>query len=128
MLITDSRRVIEKMAEELLQSAQNLVTIDMQDIEKVLQYQSVKSLYIEGTVESVISTLKGCAANFADAKVAVMQISIPTAEGLKMKDVKALLDALHSKEERQIDVIWGTSIKSDIPEGEAEIFIVYAAD
>ena len=128
MLITDSRRVIEKMAEELLQSAQNLVTIDMQDIEKVLQYQSVKSLYIEGTVESVISTLKGYAADFADAKVAVMQISIPTAEGLKMKDVKALLDALHSKEERQIDVIWGTSIKSDIPEGEAEIFIVYAAD
>ena len=128
MLITDSRRVIEKMAEELLQSTQNLVTIDMQDIEKVLQYQSVKSLYIDGTVESVISTLKGCAANFADAKVAVMQISIPTAEALKMQDVKALLDALHSKEKRQIDVIWGTSIKSDIPEGEAEIFIVYAAD
>lgn len=128
MLITDSRRVIERMAEELLQSTQNLVTIDMQDIEKVLQYQSVKSLYIDGTVESVISTLKGCAADFADAKVAVMQISIPTAEALKMKDVKALLDALHSKEERQIDVIWGTSIKSDIPEGEAEIFIVYAAD
>ena len=45
-----------------------------------------------------------------------------------MKDVKALLDALHSKKERQIDVIWGTSIKSDIAEGEAEIFIVYAAD
>ena len=111
-----------------MQSTQNLVTIDMQDIEKVLQYQSVKSLYIDGTVESAISTLKGCAADFADAKVAVMQISIPTAEGLKMKDVKALLDALHSKEERQIDVIWGTSIKSDIPEGEAEIFIVYAAD
>ena len=128
MLITDSRRVIEKMAEELLQSTQNLVTIDMQDSEKVLQYQSVKSLYIDGTVESVISTIKGCAADFADAKVAVMQISTPTAEGLKMKDVKALLDALHSKEERQIDVIWGTSIKSDIPEGEAEIFIVYAAD
>lgn len=128
MLITDSRRVIEKMAEELLQSTQNLVTIDMQDIEKVLQYQSVKSLYIDGTVESVISTLKGYAADFADAKVAVMQISIPTAEALKMKDVKALLDALHCKEERQIDVIWGTSIKSDIPEGEAEIFIVYAAD
>lgn len=128
MLITDSRRVIEKMAEKLLQSTQNLVTIDMQDIEKVLQYQSVKSLYIDGTVESVISTLKGCAADFADAKVAVMQISIPTAEGLKMKDVKALLDALHSKEERQIDVIWGTSIKSDIPEGEAVVFIVYAAD
>ena len=128
MIITDSRRVIEKMAEELLQSAQNLVTIDMQDIEKVLQYQSVKSLYIEGTVESVISTLKGCAADFADAKVAVMQISTPTAEALKMKDVEALLDALHSKEERQIDVIWGTSIKSDISEGEAEIFIVYAAD
>ena len=128
MIITESRRVIEKMAEELLQSTQNLVTIDMQDIEKVLQYQSVKSLYIEGTVESVISTLKGCAADFADAKVAVMQISTPTAEALKMKDVEALLDALHSKEERQIDVIWGTSIKSDIPEGEAEIFIVYAAD
>lgn len=127
MLITDSRRIIEKMAEELLQSTQNLVTIDMQDIEKVLQYQSVKSLYIDGTMEQVVSTLNSFSTEFADAKLAVMQISIPTAEALKMQDVEDFLGAMR-KEERQIDVIWGTSIKSDIPEGEAEIFIVYAAD
>ena len=128
MLITDSRRVIEKMAEELLQSAQNLVTIDMQDIEKVLQYQSVKSLYIDGTVESVISTLKGCAANFADAKVAVMQISIPTAEGLKMQDVEGFLGAMRKEESRHFDIIWGISVKPEIPQGETVVFIVYAAD
>lgn len=127
MLITDSRRIIEKMAVELLQSTQNLVTIDMQDIEKVLQYQSVKSLYIDGTMEQVVSTLNSFSTEFADAKLAVMQISTPTAEALKMQDVEDFLGAMR-KEERQIDVIWGTSIKSDIPEGEAEIFIVYAAD
>lgn len=128
MLITDSRRVIEKMAEELLQSTQNLVTIDMQDIEKVLQYQSVKSLYIDGTVESVISTLKGCAANFADAKVAVMQISIPTAEALKMQDVEDFLDAMRKEESRHFDIIWGISVKPEIPQDETVVFIVYAAD
>lgn len=128
MLITDSRRVIEKMAEELLQSTQDLVTIDMQDIEKVLQYQSVKSLYIDGTVESVISTLKGCAANFADAKVAVMQISIPTAEGLKMQDVEGFLGAMRKEESRHFDIIWGISVKPEIPQGETVVFIVYAAD
>lgn len=127
MLITDSRRIIEKMAEELLQSTQTLVTIDMQDIEKVLQYQSVKSLYIDGTMEQVVSTLNSFSTEFADAKLAVMQISTPTAEALKVQDVEDFLGAMRKKE-RQIDVIWGTSIKSDIPEGEAEIFIVYAAD
>ena len=75
MIITESRRVIEKMAEELLQGTQNLVTIDMQDIEKVLQYQSVKSLYIDGTMERVIATLDSLSAEFADAKIAVVQIS-----------------------------------------------------
>lgn len=128
MLITDSRRIIEKMAEELLQSTQNLVTIDMQDIEKVLQYQSVKSLYIDGTVESVISTLKGCAADFADAKVAVMQISIPTAEALKMQDVEDFLGAMRKEESRHFDIIWGISVKPEIPQGETVVFIVYAAD
>ena len=128
MLITDSRRIIEKMAEELLQSTQNLVTIDMQDIEKVLQYQSVKSLYIDGTVESVISTLKGCAADFADAKVAVMQISIPTAEGLKMQDVEGFLGAMRKQESRHFDIIWGISVKPEIPQGETVVFIVYAAE
>ncbi len=128
MLITDSRRIIEKMAEELLQSTQNLVTIDMQDIEKVLQYQSVKSLYIDGTVESVISTLKGCAADFADAKVAVMQISIPAAEALKMQDVENFLGAMRKEESRHFDIIWGISVKPEIPQGETVVFIVYAAD
>ncbi len=128
MLITDSRRVIEKMADELLQSTQNLVTIDMQDIEKVLQYQSVKSLYIDGTVESVISTLKGYAANFADAKVAVMQISIPTAEALKMQDVEDFLGAMRKEESRHFDIIWGISVKPEIPQDETVVFIVYAAD
>ncbi len=128
MLITDSRRIIEKMAEELLQSTQNLVTIDMQDIEKVLQYQSVKSLYIDGTVESVISTLNGCAADFADAKVAVMQISIPTAEALKMQDVENFLGAMRKEESRHFDIIWGISVKPEIPQGETVVFIVYAAD
>lgn len=128
MLITDSRRIIEKMAEELLQSTQNLVTIDMQDIEKVLQYQSVKSLYIDGTVESVISTLKGCAADFADAKVAVMQISTPTAEALKMQDVEDFLGAMRKEESRHFDIIWGISVKPEIPQGETVVFIVYAAD
>lgn len=128
MLITDSRRVIEKMAEELLQSTQNLVTIDMQDIEKVLQYQSVKSLYIDGTVENVISILKGCAATFADAKSAVMQISTPTAEALKMQDVEDFLGAMREEESRHFDIIWGISVKPEIPQGEVTIFIVYAAD
>lgn len=128
MLITDSRRIIEKMAEELLQSTQNLVTIDMQDIEKVLQYQSAKSLYIDGTVESVISTLKGCAADFADAKVAVMQISIPTAEALKMQDVEDFLGAMRKEESRHFDIIWGISVKPEIPQDETVVFIVYAAD
>ena len=128
MLITDSRRIIEKMAEELLQSTQNLVTIDMQDIEKVLQYQSVKSLYIDGTVESVISTIKGCAADFADAKLAVMQISIPTAEALKMQDVEDFLGAMRKEESRHFDIIWGISVKPEIPQGETVVFIVYAAD
>ena len=111
-----------------MQSTQNLVTIDMQDIEKVLQYQSVKSLYIDGTVESVISTLKGYAADFADAKVAVMQISIPTAEALKMQDVEDFLDAMRKEESRHFDIIWGISVKPEIPQGETVVFIVYAAD
>ena len=128
MLITDSRRIIEIMAKELIVGTEDLVSIDMQDIEKVLQCQNVKSLYIDGAIERAIYAVNAHSVEFADAKIAVMQISTPTAEGLKMKDVKALLDALHSKAERQIDVIWGTSVKSEIPEGEAEIFIVYAAD
>ena len=111
-----------------MQSTQNLVTIDMQDIEKVLQYQSVKSLYIDGTVESVISTLKGCAADFADAKVAVMQISIPAAEALKMQDVENFLGAMRKEESRHFDIIWGISVKPEIPQGETVVFIVYAAD
>lgn len=128
MIITDSRKIITSMAEKLVQGTQDLVSIDMQDIEKVLQYQNVKSLYIDGTMEIVISTLNSFSTEFADAKLAVMQISTPTADGLKMKDVKALLEVLRNKEEQQIDVIWGTSVKSDIPQDGAEIFIVYAAD
>lgn len=128
MIITDSRKIITRMAEKLVQGKQDLVSIDMQDIEKVLQYQNVQSLYIDGPMENVISTLNTFSTEFADAKLAVMQISTPTAESLKMKDVKALLEVLRNKEEQQIDVIWGTSVKSDIPQGVAEIFIVYAAD
>lgn len=128
MIITDSRKIITSMAEKLVQGKQDLVSIDIQDIEKVLQYQNVKSLYIDGTMEIVISTLNSFSTEFADAKLAVMQISTPTADGLKMKDVKALLEVLRNKEEQQIDVIWGTSVKPDIPQGGAEIFIVYAAD
>ncbi|MBE6193061.1 MAG: hypothetical protein E7139_03895 [Rikenellaceae bacterium] len=128
MLITDSRRVIEKMAEELLQSTQNLVTIDMQDIEKVLQYQSVKSLYIDGTMEQVVSTLNSFSTEFADAKLAVMQISTPTAEALKMQDVEDFLGAMRKEESRHFDIIWGISVKPEIPQGETVVFIVYAAD
>lgn len=128
MIITDSRKIITRMAEKLVQGKQDLVSIDMQDIEKVLQYQNVQSLYIDGPMENVISTLNTFSTEFADAKLAVMQISTPTADSLKMKDVKALLEVLRNKEEQQIDVIWGTSVKSDIPQGGAEIFIVYAAD
>ena len=128
MLITDSRRVIEKMAEELLQSTQDLVTIDMQDIEKVLQYQSVKSLYIDGTMEQVVSTLNSFSTEFADAKLAVMQISIPTAEALKMQDVEDFLGAMRKEESRHFDIIWGISVKPEIPQGETVVFIVYAAD
>lgn len=128
MLITDSRRIIEKMAEELLQSTQNLVTIDMQDIEKVLQYQSVKSLYIDGTMEQVVSTLNSFSTEFADAKLAVMQISTPTAEALKMQDVEDFLGAMRKEESRHFDIIWGISVKPEIPQGETVVFIVYAAD
>lgn len=128
MLITDSRRIIEKMAEELLQGTQNLVTIDMQDIEKVLQYQSVKSLYIDGTMEQVVSTLNSFSTEFADAKLAVMQISTPTAEALKMKDVEDFLGAMRKEESRHFDIIWGISVKQEIPQGETVVFIVYAAD
>lgn len=128
MIITDSRRVIEKMAEELLQGTQDLVTIDMQDIEKVLQYQSVKSLYIDGTMERVIATLDSLSAEFADAKIAVVQISTPTEQDLKMQDIEDLLGAMRKDKSRLFDIIWGISVKSEIPQGEATIFIVYAAD
>ena len=128
MIITESRRVIEKMAEELLQGTQNLVTIDIQDIEKVLQYQSVKSLYIDGTMERVIATLDSLSAEFADAKIAVVQISTPTEQDLKMQDGEDLLGAMRKDKSRLFDIIWGTSVKSEIPQGEATIFIVYAAD
>lgn len=128
MIITESRRVIEKMAEELLQGTQNLVTIDMQDIEKVLQYQNVKSLYIDGTMERVIATLDSLSAEFADAKIAVVQISTPTEQDLKMQDVEDLLGAMRKDKSRLFDIIWGISVKSEIPQGEATIFIVYAAD
>lgn len=128
MIITESRRVIEKMAEELLQGTQDLVTIDMQDIEKVLQYQNVKSLYIDGTMERVIATLDSLSAEFADAKIAVVQISTPTEQDLKMQDVEDLLGAMRKDKSRLFDIIWGISVKSEIPQGEATIFIVYAAD
>ena len=128
MIITESRRVIEKMAEELLQGTQNLVTIDMQDIEKVLQYQNVKSLYIDGTMERVIATLDSLSAEFADAKIAVVQISTPTEQDLKIQDVEDLLGVMRKDEGRHFDIIWGTSVKSEIPQGKATIFIVYAAD
>ena len=128
MIITESRIVIEKMAEELLQGTQNLVTIDMQDIEKVLQYQNVKSLYIDGTMERVIATLDSLSAEFTDAKIAVVQISTPTEQDLKMQDVEDLLGAMRKDKSRLFDIIWGTSVKSEIPQGKATIFIVYAAD
>ena len=128
MIITDSRKIITSMAEKLVQGKQDLVSIDMQDIEKVLQYQNVKSLYIDGTMERVIATLDSLSAEFADAKIAVVQISTPTEQDLKIQDVNALLDVMRKDKSRHFDIIWGTSVKSEIPQGKATIFIVYAAD
>ena len=88
----------------------------------------MKSLYIDGTMERVIATLDTLSAEFADAKIAVVQISTPTEQDLKIQDVNALLDVMRKDEGRHFDIIWGTSVKSEIPQGKATIFIVYAAD
>ena len=128
MLITDSRRIIEMMAKELIVGTEDMVSIDMQDIEKVLQCQNVKSLYIDGAIERAIATLKGFSTEFTDAKIAVVQISAAAEHDLKMRDVNDLLDAIRNGEGCHCDIIWGMNIKSDIPLGEAAIFIVYAAD
>ena len=69
-----------------------------------------------------------------NASLAVIMASILTSSQVvlqnvpQIQDVEDLLGAMRKDEGRHFDIIWGISVKSEIPQGEATIFIVYAAD
>lgn len=128
MLITDNRKIIAKLAEQMLASPSDLVSVDMTDFKEIEKYQNIKLIILNGTIESIISTISTTyASEFAEAKMALLQVATPTVDALKMKSMQALLRSLQPTE-RPLNIIWGTKADPEIPQGEAEIFVVYAAD
>jgi cell division GTPase FtsZ len=128
MLITDNRKIIAKLAEQMLASPSDLVSVDMTDFKEIEKYQNIKLIILNGTIESIISTISTTyASEFAEAKMALLQVSTPTVDALKMKSMQALLRSLQPTE-RPLNIIWGTKADPEIAQGEAEIFVVYAAD
>ena len=128
MLITDNRKIIAKLAEQMLVSPSDLVSVDMTDFKEIEKYQNIKLIILNGTIESIISTISTTyASEFAEAKMALLQVSTPTVDDLKMKSMQALLRSLQPTE-RPLNIIWGTKADPEIALGEAEIFVVYAAD
>lgn len=128
MLITDNRKIIAKLAEQMLASPSDLVSVDMTDFKEIEKYQNIKLIILNGTIESIISTISTTyASEFAEAKMALLQVATPTADALKMKSMQALLRSLQPTE-RPLNIIWGTKADPEIAQGEAEIFVVYAAD
>ena len=128
MLITDNRKIIAKLAEQILASPSDLVSVDMTDFKEIEKYQNIKLIILNGTIESIISTISTTyASEFAEAKMALLQVSTPTVDDLKMKSMQALLRSLQPTE-RPLNIIWGTKADPEIAQGEAEIFVVYAAD
>lgn len=128
MLITDNRKIIAKLAEQMLVSSSDLVSVDMTDFKEIEKYQNIKLIILNGTIESIISTISTTyASEFAEAKMALLQVATPTVDALKMKSMQALLRSLQPTE-RPLNIIWGTKADPEIAQGEAEIFVVYAAD
>lgn len=128
MLITDNRKIIAKLAEQMLASPSDLVSVDMTDFKEIEKYQNIKLIILNGTIESIISTISTTyASEFAEAKMALLQVATPTVDALKMKSMQALLRSLQPTE-RPLNIIWGTKADPEIAQGEAEIFVVYAAD
>jgi cell division GTPase FtsZ len=128
MLITDNRKIIAKLAEQMLASPSDLVSVDMTDFKEIEKYQNIKLIILNGTIESIISTISTTyASEFAEAKMALLQVATPTVDALKMKSMQALLRSLQPTE-RHLNIIWGTKADPEIAQGEAEIFVVYAAD
>ena len=128
MLITDNRKIIAKLAEQMLVSPSDLVSVDMTDFKEIEKYQNIKLIILNGTIESIISTISTTyASEFAEAKMALLQVATPTVDALKMKSMQALLRSLQPTE-RPLNIIWGTKADPEIALGEAEIFVVYAAD
>lgn len=128
MLITDNRKIIAKLAEQMLASPSDLVSVDMTDFKEIEKYQNIKLIILNGTIESIISTISTTyASEFSEAKMALLQVSTPTVDALKMKSMQALLRSLQPTE-RPLNIIWGTKADPEIAQGEAEIFVVYAAD
>ena len=128
MLITDNRKIIAKLAEQMLVSSSDLVSVDMTDFKEIEKYQNIKLIILNGTIESIISTISTTyASEFAEAKMALLQVSTPTVDALKMKSMQALLRSLQPTE-RPLNIIWGTKADPEIAQGEAEIFVVYAAE
>lgn len=128
MLITDNRKIIAKLAEQMLASPSDLVSVDMTDFKEIEKYQNIKLIILDGTIESIISTISTTyASEFAEAKMALLQVSTPTVDALKMKSMQALLRSLQPTE-RPLNIIWGTKADPEITQGEAEIFVVYAAE
>ena len=128
MLITDNRKIIAKLAEQMLASPSDLVSVDMTDFKEIEKYQNIKLIILNGTIESIVSALQTTyAGEFAEAKMALLQVSTPTVDALKMKSMQALLRSLQPTE-RPLNIIWGTKADPEIAQGEAEIFVVYAAD
>lgn len=128
MLITDNRKIIAKLAEQMLVSPSDLVSVDMTDFKEIEKYQNIKLIILNGTIESIISTISTTyASEFAEAKMALLQVATPTVDALKMKSMQALLRSLQPTE-RPLNIIWGTKADPEIAQDEAEIFVVYAAD
>lgn len=128
MLITDNRKIIAKLAEQMIASPSDLVSVDMADFKEIEKYQNIKLIILNGTIESIISAISTTyASEFAGAKMALLQVSTPTVDALKMKSMQALLRSLQPTE-RPLNIIWGTKADPEIAQGEAEIFVVYAAD
>lgn len=128
MLITDNRKIIAKLAEQMLASPSDLVSVDMTDFKEIEKYQNIKLIILDGTIESIVSALQTTyAGEFTEAKMALLQVSTPTVDALKMKSMQALLRSLQPTE-RPLNIIWGTKADPEIAQGEAEIFVVYAAD
>lgn len=127
MKIIDNKEAIDQLAKELLprhNEQEDIVSVDLADYVFVGRWGDTKALYIDGAMEHIVAQLQTVSGEFAHAATALVQILTPNRESLKMADVEAIMSVINSAGQN-VNVIWGASIRDDIAQGDAAVFIVY---